>query len=216
LCSLVLTGCLKDTENAVQPVGPVSYVSIYDASPDAPALTIVVDNNQINARPFSYSDYTGYLPFYAGQRRIQFGPFGASNVAVDTTVTLVNNTSYSFFVVNEYSKASVLVLEDTTAAPATGKAKVRFLNLSPDAGDLQLGIKDGAAIAGSEGFKHASGFTDIDAKSDDLTVTGSAISPLSIPGVNFVAGHYYTILVQGYKTTPPGNEHVLSAQVIGN
>src|SRR5688572_26090583 len=84
-----IMGCDPSDGEDIQP-SPIAYVSLYNASPDAPDLNIVVDSRQINTYPFEYSDHTGYLRFYIGDRNLKFGPFGASNAVVDTTVTLEN------------------------------------------------------------------------------------------------------------------------------
>ena len=213
--SLFLTGCqLKD--NDAQPALPVSYVALYNASPDAPALSIAVDNRQISNQPFDYADYTGYLQFYTGQRHIAFGPFGASNVAVDTTVNLVDGKAYSLFVVDAYSKASVLVLNDSAQTPDSGKAMIRFINLSPDAGIVHLKVKDQTELDTGKAFKQASAYMEADARTTSFDVTTDDATPvaLEIPDVNIQAGGFYTIVVRGYKTPPAGSKNVLSAEII--
>src|SRR5215216_3737284 len=92
------TGCKDDNDPQAEPA-PVAFVSLYHASPDAPDLSVIVDNEQVNTYPLDYSEYTGYLRFFTGDRRLQFGPFGASNVVIDTTVNLVAGNLYSVFVV---------------------------------------------------------------------------------------------------------------------
>src|SRR5688572_16677939 len=120
VAALALISCDLDSE-APEP-GPVSYVTVYNASPDSPELGIVVDNRPVNTYPLEYGEYTGYMPFYTGNRNLKFGPFGASNTVVDTTVTLVDQNVYSVFVVDEYQNAEVLILNDSADEPAAGKA----------------------------------------------------------------------------------------------
>src|SRR5688572_12119329 len=127
---VTLTACLNDDDN---PVVPVALVSLYHGSPDAPDLDIEVDNRQINFYPFEYSDFTGYLRFYTVQRNLKFGPYAASNIVIDTAVTFEDDRAYSVFVVDEYEDVSIVVLNDNSAAPASGKAKVRVINIAPDA-----------------------------------------------------------------------------------
>ncbi len=120
--SVMMTGCLDDDTNSGLQDIPVSYVSLYNASPDAPGLNILVDSRQINNEPLRYADNTGYLRFYTGKRTLAFGPYGASNVTLDTVVTLEDNKPYSIFVVDNFEHAEALVLTDTSAVtPGTGK-----------------------------------------------------------------------------------------------
>jgi hypothetical protein len=218
--SLVLTtGCLKSDDNSVQPQPPASYVSLYNASPDAPALDVDVDNRQINNGPFGYSDYTGYLLFYTGQREFRVTPRGADNVVIDTTLSILQGKAYSLFIVDDYNKASVLVLTDNSPTPSAGMAKVRLVNLSPDAGPVRLNEKgDSTAIVTSTSFKSASDFIEVNAKTHNLQLTsdGSASIDLEIPDANLEAGNYYTVLVRGYETPPAGNHNILSAEIVVN
>lgn len=212
-----LASCDNDDDADVQP-DPVSYVSLYNASPDAPDLNILVDDRQINTYPFEYSDYTGYLRFFIGDRNLKFGPFGASNTVVDTTITLENEKAYSIFVVDEYNSASLLVLNDNADKPASGKAKIRFVNLSPDGGAVSLQVKDESTpLTEVQGFKEATDFFEVDAKSFDFEVVADNGDPkLQIPGIVFQDGWFYTIVVKGYNTPPAGNTNVLSAEVLVN
>ena len=213
-----IVSCDSDDGEDVHP-DPVSYVSLYNASPDAPDLNIVVDNRQINTYPFEYSDHTGYLRFYTGDRNLKFGPFNASNTVVDTTVTLENEKAYSIFVVDDFNKASLLILNDNSDEPASGKAKIRFINLSPDGGAVQLRAKgESTSLTEGKSFKSTTEFFEVDAKTFDFEVVSSdsGDAKLQIPGIELQEGWFYTILVKGYDTPPAGNTNELSAEVLVN
>jgi hypothetical protein len=214
----VLAGCNLDKyEN--DPLPPAAYVSIYNASPNSPGLSIIVDQKTINNNTFDYAEHTGYLRFYTGARNIGFGPYGASSVDADTTVTFESDKAYSVFVVNTYQDADVLVLSDDTAEPAAGKAKIRFLNLSPDAPEVNLYAEGNeTALFSGQSFKEASDFIEVDAKELDFQVKlasgGDAI--LNVPNARLQDGWIYTILVRGYRTPPGGSTAVLSADIISD
>lgn len=215
---LLLTSCLDDdTANNIQDI-PVSYVALYNASPNAPGLTVTADSRAVNNQPLTYADNTGYLRFFTGKRTLAFGPFGANNIVLDTVVTLVDNRTYSLFVVNNFEHPEVLILADTSAAaPAAGKAMIRFANLSPDASPLALKVKDAEGnLTDGKAFKNATPFAEIDAKTYNFQTTSTEgnTPSLDLPNVALTEGRYYTILVRGYKTPPAGNTNVLSAEVI--
>jgi Domain of unknown function (DUF4397) len=212
-----LMGCDLDDDSENVGNGPVSYVSLYNASPDAPELSIVVDNRQINSYPFEYSDYTGYLRFYTGSRNLQFGPYGANNIVVDTTLTLEDEKVYSIFVADEFAKASLVVLNDESPAPAEGNGKVRVINLGPDNGRSELRFSgDSTALAPGQAFKNASAFVEMESGEYDFEVQTSEGTILELPNVSIASGQFYTVIIRGYEEPPTGNTNVLSAQVIVN
>jgi hypothetical protein len=216
---LLVTLSACDDDNVVQP-DDVAYVSLYQASPDAPDLGIVVDNRQINTYPFDYADYTGYLRFYTGERNLKFRPFGAANAVVDSTVTFESGTAYSVFVIDEYPEVGLLVLEDEVdTAPADGQALIRFLNLSPDAPEIDLAVQGETDVLVSEkAFREESEFVEVTADEYDFEVRTSSgdIVKLNIPDITLQSGWYYTIVVRGYETPPVGNSNVLSAEILVN
>ena len=214
----LLSGCNDDDEGEPVPLD-VAFVALYNASPNAPDMNIIVDSRRINTFPFEYTDYTGYQRFYTGERTLQFGPYGADNVVVDTTVTFENNKAYSVFLVDEYADLDILVTEDNAETPEEGNAMVRFINLSPDAPELTLTDEGGSGV-NFEGqpFMGVTDFMEVSAETHDFTVTGDGGDQidLNVPDINLQSRWYYTIIVRGYANPPEGNNNVLSAQVLVN
>jgi hypothetical protein len=213
-----MVSCNDDDDPQVEPI-PVAFVSLYHASPDAPDLSVQVDNQQINNYPLDYSDYTGYLRFRTGDRNLKFGPYDANNVVIDTTVTLSEANLYSIFVVDEYDNSKVLVLNDNSENPASGKAKIRFLNLSPDSEEMSLRANGSQnPLFAGQAFTETSEFIEVDATGYDFQVTSTSgdDNVLSIPDIELRSGWFYTIVVRGYETPPGGNTNVVSAEVIVN
>jgi hypothetical protein len=213
-----MVSCNDDDDPQIDPI-PVAFVSLYHASPDAPDLSIQVDNQQINNYPLDYSEYTGYLRFRTGDRNLKFGPFDANNIVIDTTVTLTEGNLYSMFVVDEYDNANLLVLNDNSENPASGKAKIRFLNLSPDSEEMSL-IANGSQspLFSGQAFMETSDFIEVDAQEFDFQVTSTSGNDnvLSIPDIDLRSGWFYTIVVRGYENPPGGNTNVVSAEVVVN
>jgi len=211
---LTMAGC-DVTSDADQPLPPVSYVSLYQASPNSPDLKIVLDKKTI-ANSFEYTDHTGYLRFFTGERNLQFGPASADNIVLDTTMKFEEDKAYSIFVVDTYQKADMLVMNDDTTVPAEGKAKIRFLNLSPDAPELNLAEADAStALFEGQAFKEKSEFIEVDAAGHNFVVKdkdGNAL--LSMPNAVLIKGFSYTVIVRGFKQLPDGSTSVLSAELI--
>jgi hypothetical protein len=104
---LLLPSCLDDDDQATDPLS-VAYVSIYHESPDAPSLDVLVDGRPVNRLKFT--DYTGYLNFYTGNRNFKVNSFSATNALIDNTVNFVDGGFYSVFILNNLSKVETRTL----------------------------------------------------------------------------------------------------------
>jgi hypothetical protein len=209
----VLASCLDDDDNGNQ-VLPVAYVSIYHESPNAPALDVYVDDKPVNRLEFT--DYTGYLNFYTGDRNFKINPLNASNALVDTVYNFVDGGFYSLFIVNNVSNAETLIVRDSASAPSDGKAKVRFINLSPDAPALDVIEGDSTTLFPAQSFKDPSAFLEINASVDSFTAKASGTTEplMSAKDLNLLPGRFYTIIVRGFENPPSGNNNDLSIEVI--
>ncbi len=217
--AMLFTACNNDDDVAPIENQDISYVSLYQASPDAPDMRVVVDSRQINASPFEYANHTGYLRFYAGERTMSFGPFDGSNVVSDTTLNLMENEFYSIFVTDEYPEVQPLIINDTNEAPDEGMAKIRFLHLSPDAPAVNLEADEmEMPLAESAMFNEIADFMEVEAGNYDLTVNTSDgdETVLEIPNTVFQEGGFYTVIVRGYANPPAGNNNDLTAEILIN
>lgn len=215
--AVMLSGCDLDDSSNVQPV-PVSYVAVYNAIPDAPELDLTVDNRLFMPRAFRFGDNTYYQNFYTGERNFQVTPYGASNVIADTTLTLADGGAYSLFFADEYSKAKILVTNDSAALAEEGKVKVRLINLSPDASPVSLRLRDDAnALVENKAFTQASAFVVMEPKSYDFEIVSSTgEAPIVVQDVDLQAGDVRTLVVRGYRNPPAGNTNGISVEIVVN
>lgn len=220
ILAMIFVSCDDDDDVDTIEMEPVAFVSMYQASPDAPPLDIMVNGNTINTYPFDYTDYTGYLRFFTGERSISFGPSDANNVVIDTTFSLEDDQAYSLFLAGDYpNNIEALLFEDNAEAPATGNAMIRLVNLSPDVTTIDFGAKDETdAIFDDQDFKEAPTFKSLNAERYNFQVKDAAGDSvlLEIPNINLTSGYYYTVIVRGYQNPPAGTNSDLSAQVIVN
>lgn len=209
-----LSACLDDDDRNTEPV-PLGYVSIYHASPDAPPLDISVDDRRVNSQPFGYSDYSGYLNFYTGSRKVKFSSVNATNALIDTVFNIADGKAYSIFVINRLANIETLVVQDSAASPATGKAMIRFVQLSPDAPAVDIADVSGSLFTNTA-FKQATPFREVDAKMYSFNVKSAATGEvlLTAKDVNIREGRFYTIVTRGFATPPAGNTNVLSVEVL--
>ncbi|MEQ9438797.1 MAG: DUF4397 domain-containing protein [Cyclobacteriaceae bacterium] len=213
---LGMTSCMED-EGDMEPIS-VAYVSIFHASPDAPDLDVVLDDQPIFNEPLEYTDFANYRQFYTGERELAFNAYNASNVLADTTFDFQENKVYSVFVINDLADLSTLIVEDKADTPESGKALVRFVQLSPDAPALDFSVGEDSLLFTNQEFKQATDFTEVDADTYALALktAGEDDTLVSVPDAELISGRIYTVIARGFTNTPAGNTNGLSIQIIQN
>ncbi|NHE57850.1 DUF4397 domain-containing protein [Cyclobacterium plantarum] len=220
MIAVVISACDVGDDDPV-PLPDISYVGLYNASPDSPPLDILMENGRINYYPLRYSDYSNYLNFYAGERTMRVSPVNASNVVVDTTFNFEPEAAYSLFYVNEYDDIQAFLVEDEVLSLSSGEAAVRFIHLSPDSPEVNLvrSVEDETTVlADGNAYLDPTSFMAVESgvQSFQVNLTDNGEEVLSIPDLNLRSGGVYTILARGYNNPPAGNNNNLSADVLIN
>ncbi len=169
---VTLTSCLKDNDNGVY---QVSAVRALNAVPGSEQLDLGLDNKLLNldlqtleVEDFAYGDTLPYKRAWPGSRLVRV--FERDNAPSNQplaqgTAQFVPGQFYSLYVVGlPDDDVELMLTEDDLSDPGDGKAKIRFINLSPDAPALDFGI-DGAdtLIADDIAFKEVKAFSRVDA-----------------------------------------------------
>ncbi len=198
----LFTACKKDDdETTPTPSAGSGKLMAVHASPDAPGVDLLLDNTKINTAPVVFTNATGYIAVTAGTRNVKVNVAGTSTTALNANVAIANGKNYSLFAIDSVSKLSALVIEDNLAAPASGKAHVRFIHLSPNAPAVDVALANGGAVVfGNKSFKDFTAFTPLDAGTYDLEVrvAGTQTVALPLPGISLTAGKIYTVYAKGF------------------
>lgn len=202
LFAVGLTACSKLKDSDYEPI-QVSGLNIIHASPTTELLDVYVDNSlptyNIN---FALGNQIGYLSAYSGSRMFNVTKQGSLVSLKSFQYTLKPQIGYSLFVANTLENIEFVILEDNLTRPATGKAKIRFINLSPDAGTLSLSVSGSATdLASNKAFKEASDFVAIDpgaAVSFDLKNATGGIEA-TLPNIKIEEDRIYTFFAKGLK-----------------
>jgi hypothetical protein len=209
------TGC-SDDDTPVTPVATAQgKVLAVHSSPDAPAVDLYVDGAKVGS-DLAYPGNTTYLPVNAGTRAVAVKVAGSSTTVLSADLPIAANTSYSVFAVDSVSKLGALVLTDDLSAPASGKAHVRFIHLSPNAPAVDVALAGGSVLIGNKSFKEYTAFTPLDAGTYDLEVrlAGTSTVVLPLPGITLTAGKIYTVFAKGF--VGGSGAQALGAQIIVN
>jgi Domain of unknown function (DUF4397) len=222
-------GCGID-DNLASP--SVARIKFFHGVSDAPTVGVdlLVDGTPINLRTFlvagtilpddSFKYGAGfpantdssYISLLEGAHNIKVNAFGTATTVASLDVTVASGKTYTAFAVDSLAKVGFLVIEDKLPAPKMGKAWVRFANLSPNAGNVDVMLKyvktvtgvlttlDSSAVASGVAYKVISDFVEVKAP-DSLTVefrgAGTTKAAVTFPKSALVAGRCYTILARG-------------------
>jgi len=209
-----LAGCGEDSSNPVAPT-PQARVMAVHASPDAPAVDLLVDG-VVAGSGLAFPNNTGYLSVAGGTRNVKVNVAGTSNTVIDANLPVAAGVNYSVFATGAVASLQPLVLTDDLTAPASGKAHVRFVHLSPDAPSVDVAVTGGPVLFPNQAFRGYTAFAPVDAGTYDLEVrvAGTSTVALAVPGVALQAGKIYTVFARGFLSG--SGAQALGAQVIVN
>jgi hypothetical protein len=180
-------------------------VRVVHASPDAPAVDILVNGNMT----FSNAPFKGITPYASlddGNYDVQVIPAGTQGPAViKGNLGFKAGTDYTVLAVGTLSNIAPLVLEDKNMLPDPGKASVRFIHASPDAPAVDIAVKNGSVLFRNVAFKGVGEYLAVFAGTYDLEVrlAGTNTVALSVPGVKLNDQTVYTIFAMGLATGQP-------------
>ncbi|MGD9317208.1 MAG: DUF4397 domain-containing protein, partial [Anaerolineae bacterium] len=152
-----------------------------------------------------------YAKLEPGTYQVQVTPTGATEpIVIDASLDLATQTDYTVVAVGQLADIEPLVLVDNNAAPAAGKAHVRFVHASPDAPAVDIAVANGGPVLfANVSFKGVGDYLPVDAGTYDLEarLAGTDTVALSVPGVALADGTVYTIFAMGLA----GGEPALTA-----
>jgi hypothetical protein len=216
ISSLLIVGCSDDDDdNPSTPSLQKANVKVVHASPDAPGVDLLVDDNVAGAN-LTFPNNTGYLSVPEGTRNVKVNVSGTSTTVIEADLPIEGNTNYSVFAVDAVAKLSPLVIVDDLSAPAAGTAHVRFIHLSPDAPAVDITTTAGTVVFGNYEFKQYSAFTPLPAATYDLQVrlAGTETVVLSLSGISVMDGNIYTVFAKGF--VGGSGTQALGAEIIVN
>ncbi len=209
-----VTGCSDDNNNPVAPAVQARVMAVH-ASPNAPGVDLLVDG-VVAGTGLAFPNNTAYLNVAGGTRNVKVNVTGTSTTVIDANVPVVGGSNYTVIACDSVSKIGAIVLTDNLAAPAAGKAHVRFVHLSPNAPAVDVAVAGGPVVFANTSFKGFTAFTPVDAGTYDFEVrlAGTGTVALPVNGVTLTAGKIYTVFAKGFAGG--SGAQALGAQIIVN
>lgn len=211
-----LTSCFDDDDVNQIPQG--AYVLIYQGSPDAPLLDVYANQNKVNDYPLDYTEGISYSPFYTGNRLFKFTTTNSLSSLLEKNFTLKIDSVYSLFLVNKVDQLDAVMVQDNWEDPNADEAQLRLVNLSPDAGNVELELSEMEnSLAEDLEFGMASEFESLAPKVYNLTVKSksSGETLVTASNIELFGNRVYTLILRGLEESSSQDEK-LDLQLITN
>jgi hypothetical protein len=181
---------------------------VLNASSVASPLNVLVDGNIVLSN-IPFAGISDYVTASAGSHSFAVQATatpGANLLTLVATLASATDTSLAFS--GPAGALVPLVLNDNNLPPPAGRARVRFVNVSPGLGPLDVYVNFSKQLSG---LASNSGSSYIEVTADatigtlyefDFNIAGTTSVVLKLPSVSIIAGHTYTIYVVGAPATP--------------
>ena len=175
-----------------------------------------IDNKSVSSQPLIYGDHTDYLSAFAGGHVVQVGEHGPGVLTyvglASDTVFLNPGNSYSLFLwststatTNDYpgtrinNQVGFTLLTDSLSKPAAGQAKIRFVDVSLNAGPVDL-VMNGNVLVPNKTIGGYSLFMPVSPTTSgnfEVRENGSSVILSTLKNINIKSGGIYTLWLYG-------------------
>ncbi|MBS1946879.1 MAG: DUF4397 domain-containing protein [Bacteroidetes bacterium] len=172
LCYFILS-CKKEQHAGTKITQPsYSLISITNAAVRTDSFEFYIDDSLValpsslffgNTEFFSlqnpgHTDKTPYMNILSGYRELCFKKNGGNNFQIHFNEYFEPGLRYSIFIADTvtHGQLKYLLLKDNIARPDSGKAQLRFINLSPDAPPMDIWVFPNAGNVGYKLFTNRS------------------------------------------------------------
>ncbi len=186
-------------------------VRVIHASPDAPAVDVLVNGQLRLFQNVKFGDATSYAAVPANFYDVKVVPAGggAGSAVIDADLNLGFYGTTTVIALDTLDRIAPLVLDDTrfsidqTVTP--GSARLRFVHASPDAPAVDIKVANGPYLFRNVSFKGATDYVLVPAGRVDLEVraAGTETVALNLNGLLIDAGSTYTAVALGKLSGTP-------------
>jgi hypothetical protein len=183
---------------------------VLNASSVGSPLNALVDGNIILSN-IPFGGISNYVTTTAGPHNFAVQATATPGANLLTLVaTLASGTDTSLAFSGPAGALVPLVLNDNNLPPPSGRARVRFVNVSPGLGPLDVYVNFSKQLSGLAS-NSSSSYIEVTADATigtlyefDFNNAGATSVALKLPSVSIIAFHTYSIYVVGAPATPQG------------
>ena len=186
--------------------GTPAALRVVHASPDAPAVDVVANNNFAAplVRNLAFPQATGFLDVPPATYNVKVAAANTTTTVINADLALQPAVKYTVLAVNRLASIEPLVLSDDARRVITA-SKVRIIHASPTAANVDIYVTaPGASIAtlaptlANVAFKANTGFLQLAPGNYSVTVTpaGSKTAAIGPANITVNAGGVYTVVAR--------------------
>lgn len=185
----------------------VTGVKVVHAAPKLASINVLLNNIKTTFKSFNYTDYTGYILITRPGVNV-FSVFieNNNNPILTKSLEFTNGKSYTVFITDTLPKLNaVSVLDAPITAPGKDSVRLRFANMSSDAGPLDLYIRGKEKpVAENITYGSATIFMNV-LKAEEVIFEVKPARQNTVIAVsnkiNLLSGEFYTLMTSGYSGT---------------
>ena len=190
-----LTSCLEGDDDSFRTTSSVLFVNVYNDA--AQGVNINVDDREWLYGKRLYDTVNTYNAFYSGMHSFSAVPEGLAAAVASVSQDLKSDTLYTGFVTGKSGEGKMVFFVDTMASARSGKAKIRFVNLSPDMSKIDFGIADSTPKFRNLDYLNAAYFT-VDTGTHKYNVYSAGLTTALLTlTFNPISGTTYTMYTKG-------------------
>jgi hypothetical protein len=197
--------CLSYNSYFRSPINSFSYIRILHASPNAPAVDILI-NNRPMFKDIPFKKFTNYINLPTGLYNIKIFASGTTvNPIVNTDLFIPGGIIYTIAVTDNFPHIRLFPILDVRRPIVQGKTLIRFIHLSPNTPNVDITLPNGVVLFRNIGYKEVTKYIPIEPGEYtlDLRISGIGERILTVPGINLKSNRFYTVYAVGYASKSP-------------
>ena len=201
LAASALTAACSDDNNNTGPSGQ-SRVRVVHASPDAPAVDVLVDNSTALS-DVSYLTASDYLELADGSHNVKVNAAGTSTTVIDADVDLTDGSDYTVIASGLVASIKPIVLQDDNSTPPAGTVRVRAIHGAPSAPAVDVyvtspgaDLESASPALGNVAFEDVSDYLEVPAGEYQVRVTPTGTKTVVIDSgaLTLTSGQVRTVI----------------------
>ena len=187
-----------------------AMVRFLHASPTTENVDVHI-NAQLVASNVPFKQVGSYLFLPAGKYHIDIYPTGnLVSTIITKKITVEAGNVYTFAVIGTENKLQLLPFQEQPGVPS-GETKLRFIHLSPDTQNVDIGVNKGDVIFSNVPYKKPTSYLGLSPMTVNLEVREASTKNilLSVPNVKVKPNRIYTLVALGLREGEPAFETIL-------